>query len=77
MLRCGRNPQSATLTKIRDGKKVTLQYRTARDAFAPSKFVQVAGDGITLGLSLVWKFPPSETENEKVDQQEERSGFTG
>jgi hypothetical protein len=55
--------------------KVTLEYRIAHDAFAPSRFVGVVGDGITWGLSLVWELPPPESEAEKVAQQEEKERF--
>ena len=56
-------------------RKVTLEYRVARDAFAPSRFVGVVGDGITMGLSLVWELPSPETDENKVAQQEERERF--
>lgn len=54
---------------------VTLQYRVARDALAPSKFVGVVGDGITLGLSLVWELPLPESDEKKVAQQREKERF--
>jgi hypothetical protein len=53
-------------------RKVTLQYRTAHDALAPSRFVGVVGDGITMGLSLVWALPSSESGESNVAQQEEK-----
>jgi len=56
-------------------QKVTLQYRVSRDAFAPSKFVGVVGDGITNGLSLVWELPLPESEAQKLVQQEEKERF--
>jgi len=54
---------------------VTLQYRVAGDAFAPSKFVAVVGDGITFGLSLVWELPPPKSEAQKLAQQDEKERF--
>ena len=56
-------------------KKVTLQYRVAGDAFAPSRFVAVVGDGITFGLSLVWELPLPKSEAQKLVQQEEKERF--
>jgi len=54
---------------------VTLQYRVAGDAFAPSKFVGVVGDGLTMGLSLVWELPLPKSEAQKLVQQEEKERF--
>ncbi|MHC4617813.1 MAG: hypothetical protein ACYTEQ_08675 [Planctomycetota bacterium] len=34
---------------------LTLQYRISMDAVAPSKFVAVYEDGMTLGLRIHWK----------------------
>jgi hypothetical protein len=56
-------------------QRVTLQYRIAHDAFAPSRFVGVVGDGITHGLSLVWELPPPESEEQKAAQQREKERF--
>jgi hypothetical protein len=56
-------------------KVVSLQYRTARDAFAPSKFVGVVGDGITMGLNLVWELPPPSSERMRMAQHEEKERF--
>ena len=56
-------------------QRVTLQYRVARDAFAPSRFVGVVGDGITPGLSLVWELPLPESEEQKAAQQQEKERF--
>lgn len=55
--------------------RVTLQYRVSRDAFAPSRFVGVVGDGITAGLSLVWELPPAEGQEKKVAQLEQNERF--
>jgi len=56
-------------------KRVTLQYRVAGDALAPSRFVGVVGDEITLGLSLVFSLPSSESEKKNVAQQKEKERF--
>lgn len=56
-------------------RKVTLQYRVAGDAIAPSRFVAVVGDRMTLGLSLVWELPLPKSEAQKLVQQEEKERF--
>jgi hypothetical protein len=56
-------------------KKVTLQYLAASDAFAPSRFVAVVGDGTSWGLSLVWELPLPKSEAQKLVQQEEKERF--
>jgi hypothetical protein len=56
-------------------KKVTLQYIVASDAFAPSRFVAVVGDGTSWGLSLVWELPLPKSEAQKLVQQEEKERF--
>ena len=38
-----------------DFQTLTLQYRISMDAVAPSKFVALYEDGITLGLKIHWK----------------------
>jgi len=38
-----------------DVQTLTLQYRISMDAVAPSKFVALYEDGITLGLKIHWK----------------------
>jgi hypothetical protein len=40
----------------------TLQYRVARDAFAPSRFVAVIDGGISPPLELIWDLPKSEAQ---------------
>src|SRR3972149_3603578 len=40
--------------------KVTLQYRVARDAFAPSRFVAVSDKGISAPLDITWDIPKAE-----------------
>ena len=56
-------------------RKLTLEYRVAGDAVAPSRFVAVVGDGITFGLSLVWELPLPKSEAEKRVQREEKERF--
>ena len=38
-------------------ERIVLQYRVARDAFAPSKFVAVIDDGMSVPLELIWDLP--------------------
>jgi hypothetical protein len=56
---------------------LTLQYRTARDAVAPSKFVAVMADGMTPGLSLEWDLPPARSETARAAQQQAKEQFLG
>ena|SRR5688572_4872254 len=56
-------------------KALTLQYRTARDAVAPSRFVALIGDGMTTGLILVWELPAPGDENQKRVQREQKEAF--
>jgi hypothetical protein len=37
-------------------ERITLQYRVARDALAPSKFLAVIDGGMSLPLELIWDF---------------------
>lgn len=41
-------------------ERVTLQYRVARDAFAPSRFVAVKDKGISAPLDITWDLPKAE-----------------
>src|SRR3990172_5939914 len=41
-------------------KKITLQYRVARDAVAPSRFVAVSDKGISAPLDITWDLPKAE-----------------
>ena len=34
---------------------ITLQYRISMDAIAPSQFVAIYNNGMTLGLKIHWK----------------------
>ncbi|MHC4293813.1 MAG: hypothetical protein ACYSTX_05905 [Planctomycetota bacterium] len=43
-----------------DLETLTLQYRISMDAVAPSKFVAVYEDGMTLGLLIHWKLEPEQ-----------------
>ena len=42
-----------------DVQTLTLQYRISMDAVAPSKFVALYEDGMTLGLKVHWKLDPA------------------
>ena len=42
-----------------DTETVTLQYRTAHDAVAPSQFVALYTNGMTMGLTIDWKIDPA------------------
>ena len=42
-----------------DVQTLTLQYRISMDAVAPSKFVALYEDGMTLGLKIHWKLNPA------------------
>jgi len=63
-----------------DVQTLTLQYRISMDAVAPSKFVAVYEDGMTLGLKIRWKLGAAqkqeldaliaELEAEKINGQE-------
>ena len=46
-------------------EKVTLQYRVARDAFAPSRFVAVSDKGISAPLDITWDLPKAEDQRKK------------
>jgi hypothetical protein len=43
-----------------DVRTLTLQYRISMDAVAPSKFVAVYEDGMTLALKIRWKLNPAQ-----------------
>lgn len=47
-------------------ERVTLQYRVARDAIAPSRFVAVSEKGISGPLRITWDLPKAE-EKEKEE----------
>jgi len=46
-------------------EKVTLQYRVARDAVAPSRFVAVSDKGISAPLDITWDLPKAEDQKKK------------
>ncbi|MHC4648917.1 MAG: hypothetical protein ACYTBJ_25975 [Planctomycetota bacterium] len=64
----------------RDVRTLTLQYRISMDAVAPSKFVAVYEEGMTLGLKIRWKLDAAQKqeldaliarlEAEKINGQE-------
>ena len=56
-------------------EKVTLQYRVARDAFAPSKFVAVIDGGITLPLTLSWDLAKLEDQDKREAQEKQKKEF--
>jgi hypothetical protein len=47
---------------------ITLQYRVAQDAFAPSRFIAVIGDAISPPLELVWDLPQTAAHENKKAQ---------
>jgi hypothetical protein len=52
-------PRKTAVSKSgQDLETLTLQYRISMDAVAPSKFVAVYEDGMTLGLKIRWKLKP-------------------
>ena len=46
-------------------EKVTLQYRVARDAVAPSRFVAVSDKGISAPLDITWDLPKAEDQKKE------------
>jgi hypothetical protein len=54
--------QEKAKEKAGQTEKVTLQYRVARDAFAPSRFVAVSDRGISAPLDITWDLPKAEEE---------------
>src|SRR5262249_3448683 len=56
-------------------EKVTLQYRVAQDAFAPSKFVALIDGGITLPLKLSWDLPKLEDQDKRESQAKQKKEF--
>jgi len=53
-------------------EKVTLQYRVARDAFAPSKFVAVFDGNISVPLELSWDLPKPGDKDKKAAQEKQK-----
>jgi len=56
-------------------EKVTLQYRVARDAFAPSKFVAVIDGGLSLPLKLRWDLPKLDDKDKREAQEKQKAKF--
>jgi hypothetical protein len=56
----GPNEKAAVSRSGEDVHTLTLQYRISMDAVAPSKFVAVYEDGMTLGLKIHWKLNPAQ-----------------
>jgi hypothetical protein len=53
--------------------KITLQYRVARDAFAPSRFVAVIDDGLSPPLAIIWDLArPDKDTREALETQKIR-----
>jgi hypothetical protein len=42
-----------------DTETIVIQYRTAHDAIAPSQFVALYTNGMTMGLKIDWKIEPA------------------
>lgn len=66
--------------EVKDEKKdpteqVTLQYRVARDAFAPSRFVAVVHGGVTLPLDVTWELPKLEDKDKREAQEKRKKEF--
>lgn len=57
--------QEKAKEKAERTEKVTLQYRVARDAFAPSRFVAVSDKGISGPLDITWDLPKAEDQKKK------------
>lgn len=56
-------------------EKVTLQYRVAKDAFAPSRFVAVIDGGISLGLKVAWDLPTFKDKDKQAAQDKQKKEF--
>jgi hypothetical protein len=56
-------------------EKVTLQYRVARDAFAPSKFLAVVDGGISAPLELTWDLPQPQSKQKEEAQAARKKQF--
>jgi hypothetical protein len=56
-------------------EKITLQYRVARDAFAPSRFVAVVDGGISAPLELVWDLPSLDDKRKSEAQGRQKKEF--
>ena len=56
-------------------ERITLQYRVARDAFAPSKFVAVIDGGMSPPLELIWDLPVPAAKDERLAQERQKTEF--
>jgi hypothetical protein len=61
--------------KVEPIAKVTLQYRVARDAFAPSQFVAVIDGGISPVLEVTWDLPKSDEKDKREAQEKQKAQF--
>lgn len=52
--------QEKAKEKAGRAEKVTLQYRVARDAVAPSRFVAVSDKGMSAPFDITWDLPKAE-----------------
>jgi hypothetical protein len=67
--------QEQSKEKADPTEKVTLQYRVALDAFAPSKFVAVIDGGITLPLKFSWDLAKLEDRDQREAQEKQKKEF--
>jgi len=56
-------------------EKVTLQYRIALDAIAPSKFVALIDGGMSVPLELSWDLPQPESPAKREARQKQKKQF--
>jgi hypothetical protein len=56
-------------------ERITLQYRVARDAFAPSKFVALIDGGMSIPLELIWDLPVPAAKDEGLAQERQKTEF--
>jgi hypothetical protein len=56
-------------------ERIMLQYRVARDAFAPSKFVAVIDGGMSPPLELIWDLAMPVEKNKRKAQERQKAEF--
>jgi hypothetical protein len=56
-------------------EKVTLQYRCAKDAVAPSRFIAVFDEGTTLPLKMTWDLPKAKDKEKREAQDKQKKAF--
>lgn len=56
-------------------EKVTIQYRVARDAVAPSQFVAVIDGGTSFPLEVTWDLPKLDDKAKREAQEKEKAKF--